>query len=136
MSIEKVRSALVEAFTEGNFFTSENIAGENQKFTPGTQPWAKLFFSPSQPTVATLGLGGQDRWDGFLQIDLNYPTDEGTADIGAKALAIINTFTAGKRFAYSGQEVVIANCGRSQGRISNGYYKVAITVVFYAHITR
>lgn len=137
MSISNVESALVKAYTDGAFFTTPKTQFENMAFTPPTgEPWAAVYFLPADPVVATLGAGGQDRLDGLFQIDINYPANTGTKLAKAKAEALRNTFTAGSRFSYSGQEVVISNCGRSPGRITNGFYRVSVSVFFYAHVTR
>lgn len=138
MSASKCRDALVSAFMAGDqFFAQENVSFENVAFTPRpAQPWAALFFVPSQPIVATLGAGGTNRLDGFFQVDLNFPLNTGTKQISDKATAIENTFTAGARFVNSSQVVIIASCGRSQGREVNGFFKVSVTAYFYAHIPR
>lgn len=137
MSISTARSALVKAFVDGAFFAQEDTAYENMAFTPrAAQPWCKVSFVPAQPVVSTLGSGGSDRLDGFIQFDLNYPLNCGTKQVDDKAEALRNTFTAGARFSYSGQEVIIASCGRSQGREVGGFYRVSVTVIFYAHVIR
>jgi hypothetical protein len=136
MSLSNVRSALVSAFLSGGIFPAENIAFENIAFTPGKEPWCQLSFVPAPPTVATLGAEGEDRFDGFLQLDLNYPLNSGDKAASDCVDAIRKLFTAGARFTYSGQEVVIASCGRSQGRTSSGFYRVSVTAQFYAHIQR
>lgn len=137
MSIQKVRSAIAQAFVTGAFFPAPAVAWENVDFTPPNDaPWASFFFVPSQPAVATCGPDGQDEVPGFAQIDLNYPLNGGTQDIESKFEDIRNVFTAGARFVYQGQEVVIRSCGRSQGRVVNSFYRVSITVAFYAHINR
>lgn len=138
MSLQKIKTALATAYKAAGFFTDANTAIENVAYTPPTNdtPWARLHFVPNQPDVATLGAGGEDRVDGFFQIDLNYPLNTGDKAANDKADAIRLVFTAGARFAYSGQEVVIASCGRSQGRVQDGFWKVVVTVAFYAYITR
>lgn len=137
MSMFNVRAALVQAFVDGNFFPANAIAFENKKFNPPAgKPWAKLTFVPVQPVVATLGLEGRDRIQGFMQVDLNYLEDIGEAAILAKFEELRNTFTVGKRFAYDTDEVVIQSCGRSQGRIVNNYYRISVTVYFYSDIKR
>lgn len=138
MSFSKVESALVKAFTDGAFFPVENVGFENISFNPPVSgaPWACVWFVPSSPTVATLGAGGADLLQGYLQIDLYYPLNAGRKPANDKADALRLLFTAGARFAYSGQEVVVANCGRSQGRVESGFWKVVVKVEFYAHITR
>lgn len=137
MSLTNVNKALVKAFADGSFFDKAKVAQENITFNPPNgEAWAKLFFFPGEGVVATLGAGGTDRYDGFLQIDLNYPLNKGTADIGAKADAIINAFTAGKRFTNSGQEVILKTCGRSPGRTKDGTYTVSVSVYWYAYVIR
>lgn len=136
MSLSKVKSALVKAFVDANFFAKVNTSFENVKFTPGASPWAKLTFIPANPVVATLGAGGSDRYDGIFQIDLNYPLDTGDEATNTKFEEIRNFFTAGRRYAYSGQEVIVSNCGRSQGRIIGGYFKTTVSVFFFAHVNR
>lgn len=137
MSLSNVYQALRVAYLEGNFFTSAKTEFENLAFTPPTaEAWASFYFVPSQPVVATLGTRGDDRYDGFVQIDLNYPLNSGANPVRAMGDSITNRFTAGRRFSYSGQEVVIVSCGCSQGRVVNSFYRVSVTVVFYAFVTR
>ena len=137
MSLSNCEAALIQAYKAGAFFTDANTQFENLAFTPpSATPWAAFYFVPAQPVVATLGAGGSDMLDGFVQIDLNYPANKGTKEVRDKAEALRSVFTAGARFSYSGQEVVIVSCGRSQGRIINGFYRVSVTIVFYAHINR
>lgn len=137
MSQTNVRAALVAAFRTGNFFADTKVAWENVPFTPPTgEPWAAFYFVPSQPSVATLGPNGQDHLDGFVQIDLNFPTGKGEKDSFAKYEAIKNSFTAGSYLIYQGQVVTIKSCGRSPGRVVNNVYKVIVTIYFYAHINR
>lgn len=137
MSVPKIRSALVQAFIAGAFFDSSKVQWENKQFTPPADaPWASVFFLPNNPSVATLGPDGTDEVDGFLQVDLNYPPDTGTADIDAKYDAMRLVFPAGARFTYSGTEVIIKSCGRSQGRVVGSFYRVSATIMFYSHINR
>lgn len=137
MSVTNINKALVKAYADGNFFPKEKVAQENISFDPpNNEAWSALFFMPGDPVVATLGPAGSDRYDGFLQIDLNYPLNKGTAEIGAKADTIRNAFTAGKRFTESGQEVIITTCGRSPGRRKDGTYTVSVSVYWYAYVIR
>lgn len=136
-SIAKCRSALTQAFTDLALFEQENVQWENQKFTPPTdEAWAAFFFLPAQPGVATLGPDGADNQEGLIQIDLNYAPDSGTAEIEANVETLRNAFTAGARFVYEGQAVTIKSCGRNQGRIVNNFFRVSVSVYFYAHVNR
>ncbi len=137
MSLTQVNKALVKAFADGAFFDKAKVAQENITFDPpNAEAWAKLFFFPGEGVVATLGAGGTDRYDGFLQVDLNYPVGNGTKAIGEKADAIINAFTAAKRFTDSGQEVICKTCGRSPGRTKDGTYTVSVSLYWYAYVIR
>lgn len=137
MSMATVESALIKAFVDANFFAQALVQWPNVKFEPPvTGAWAAVYFLPSQPFVATLGTGGEDEVPGILQIDLNFPPNSGTKGCNDKYEAIKNVFTAGARFAYSGQEVVIRSCGRSQGRIVNNFYCTVVTIAFYAYVNR
>lgn len=137
MSQQKVEQALLTAYRAGNWFSDSETQFENRTFTPpNAARWAAVWFLPTQPVVATLGDGGDDRLDGIFQIDLYYPQNKGSGTAGAMADTIRNAFTAGHRLVYQGQEVVIVNCGRSQGRIENNCFKIVVSVSFYAYLTR
>lgn len=136
MSDANVRSALTQAFVNGAFFSSSNVAWENKKFDPPANPWARFTYIPNQPEVATLGDEGQDELTGILQIDLNYPQDNGLKDVSDKYESIRTIFAPGNIFTHAGQWVRISSCGRSHGRIVDNYYRVTITIMFYAYINR
>lgn len=110
----------------------------NAPFTKPTDqsPWASVFILPNQPSVATLGAEGQDAHDGILQIDLNYPINTGEAAVTAKADELTDFFKAGKRLAHSGVELTVASCGRSRGREVDGWYRVSMTVTWFARVAR
>ena len=113
-------------------------AVENSPFEKPTDqsPWASAFVLPNQPSVATLGSEGQDAHDGILQIDLNYPLMTGEAAVTAKADELSDFFKAGKRLAHSGVELTVASCGRSRGREVDGWYRVSMTVTWFARVSR
>ena len=136
MSLSQARSALIKAFTDAALFDVAKVQWENMAFTPPSDSWAAVFIVPAQPIVASLGTGGADNFDGFMQVDLNFPLQSGEKDISAKFDALRNIFTAGASFVYQGQAVVIKSCGRSQGRVVNGFYRISATIMFYARINR
>lgn len=133
----KVRSALMKMLADSAILPAGKVAFENVAFVPPVaEPWFKVFYVPNEPKVATLGTGGEDRVDGFLQIDLNYPTGTGEAALNSKYDELQSCFTAGARALYQGQEVVIVSCGRSGGRNVDSCFRVSATVRFYANVTR
>lgn len=137
MSVAKIRSALVTQFQAQDLFSNETTAWENLPFVPPSSgPWCGFVFVPAQPTIATLGPNGYDSQDGFLQLDLNYPPGNGDKAVGDKYDTIKEAFTAGTKLSYQGQEVSIRSCGRSQGRLVGAYWRVSVTIFFYAQIQR
>lgn len=113
-------------------------AVENAPFEKPTDgsPWASAFVLPNQPSVATLGDAGQDAHDGILQIDLNYPLLTGDAAVTAKADELAGFFKAGERLSHSGVQLTVTSCGRSRGREVDGWYRVSVTVAWFARVPR
>lgn len=110
---------------------------ENGQFTkPTRDKWAKLSFLPNVPSVVTLGDEGQDEADGILQIDLNYPQGTGDAEARADFEELRAAFPAGTYYTSDGQSVMVMNCGRSQGRLVDQWFRVSTTIYWTAHIPR
>jgi len=112
----------------------ENASFPN-KPTDGS-PWAAVFILPNQPSVATLGYEGEDAHDGIVQIDLNYPLGKGEAAVRAKADQVASFFKAGRRLSYQGAYATVSSCGRSRGREVDGWYRVSMTITWFARIPR
>jgi hypothetical protein len=135
MSFSKISGALITAFEGGDFGLP--TAHENIDYdpTPGTA-WAEVFIIPNQPTVGTLGAAGEDNHTGLMQIDLNYPPDSGSKAAIDKADEIRALFKAGSRFSYSGQLITVLSCGRSRGVKAGGWFRVSMTINWYAFTAR
>lgn len=137
MSTSNVYSALVSRFMEIGVLPAAKVQQENVKFLPPTgSSWASLWFLPNIKDVATLGPEGFDELTGVFQIDLNFPQDSGRKLSQDIADVVESNFTSGTKLAYSGQEVTVTACGRSQGRNVNGSFRVPITVGFRALVAR
>lgn len=135
MSLDNVQRALIGAVSTQ--LGAIPTAYENEKFTkPSDAKWAEVFFLPNVPSVETLGADGEDRTDGLVQINMNYPVGTGGAAARNDFESIRAAFPAGARPAYNGQEAVILSCGRSSGRVVDGWYRVSITISWYALIPR
>ena len=87
------------------------------------------------PQNGDQGSGGVQIEAGVLQIDLNYPLMTGEAAVTAKADELSDFFKAGKRLAHSGVELTVASCGRSRGREVDGWYRVSMTVTWFARVS-
>jgi hypothetical protein len=135
MSLSDVQTALFTAAVDS--LGDIPIEGENTPFQrPTNSVWAVLSFVPNTPVVETLGSVGQDRVDGFIQIDLRYPDASGDSAARDDFETIRAAFKAGSRFTYNGQQVTILNCGRSQGRATGSWYRISVTITWYALIPR
>ena len=137
MSQSSIESALRKAWRDGAFFSDAQTAYDNSAFEPtaGT-PWSRVSVIPSQPEVTSLGGNGYDEHNGVLQVDLFYPLNQGTGQINAKADAARELFKAGARFTYGGETAVIRSSGRNKGRKDGGWFKVTLTVIYFAHVAR
>lgn len=130
-----IRSALLQGYKACGL--DRPTAEPNVKWDPVSQePWAAVFILPNQPRVATLGDGGMDEHTGIMQIDVNHPSGTGEFDITADADTVADYFTAGRRLVYNGQEVIVRSCGRSGGRTVDSWYRISLTVDWYAQTPR
>lgn len=130
-----IRSALMQGYDECGL--DYPVALENVRFDQPTEtPWVALFLLPGGTSVASLGIGGTDAHRGILQIDLNHPSQTGEGDILADADTVASYFTAGRRLVYNAQEVIVRSCGRSRGRMVDGWYRISLTVDWYAQTPR
>ena len=98
--------------------------------------WLNVHNRRGKSTPVTLGDSGEDNHPGFLQIDVNYPQNKGTKQILEKVDEFTEFFTAGKGLLYTVQMVHVVSSTVSPGRDVGGYYRVSITIVYYARTFR
>ena len=99
--------------------------------------WFQFFFIPNQPSVITLGDQGSDEHTGIVQINLNYPMNEGSGTALEKADELRALFKAGSKHIFDGQTVTAISCGLSgSGQIINGFYQTILTIEYKAHTAR
>lgn len=107
------------------------------KFTPPVSgPYADLAIVWNTPETFTLGDEGEDMLTGFLQLTLQYPPDKGIFEPSRMSDVLRESFKAGRRKVYEGQEVIIKNSGPGQYTILDGKLVNPFTVYFYALIKR
>lgn len=113
------------------------IGWENRSFSPhGKNTWASVFYQPNIPQGRTVGQGGFDDLNGFLQIDFNVAPGIGeSAHMAWEEKARIY-FHPGRAFAYEGHSVLVTACGMSQGRHVENFYRKSLTVAFRGHLKR
>lgn len=98
--------------------------------------WLQLHNMRAPSTPVTLGDKGEDNHPGFLQIDINSPQNKGTKVVLAKADELAQFFTAGKLLLYNAQTVKVLSCSLSAGRYVGGYYRISLTINYYARTQR
>jgi len=137
MSLFKIRSALATAFSSGGFDLPVNYDNAKKVDVKCDLPWCEFYFIPTQPVVSTLGDQGEDEHLGIVQINLNYPINEGMGNLLKKADDIRAVFKAGTSLTYQTQVVRITSCGISRAaQVVNGFYQSILTIEFRALTAR
>lgn len=142
-----IRNALLLSWEGGAFglptaYLNEDPSAQLRQAQDAGAPWAGLFVVPAQPGAASLGDHGQDRHDGFLQVDLNYPLNTGTADALIMADRIATRYRAGERFTPPPPEsgpaikVLIRSCGYEQPRRVENWSRTSMTIYYSAWVSR
>jgi hypothetical protein len=150
----KVRAALIQAasdFLTGNttistsagdvenlpVVTSSQIAWENKKFnTQGKEAWCSVFYRPNSPTARTIGPGGIDEVNGFVQIDFNVGTDSGELELLSWNEKARLFFHGGRYFTNDGHSVIVTSSNLSNSRVVENYFRQSLTVAFKSHLKR
>lgn len=105
MSQTYIRNALENALAA--IVPAIDIVHENQSYEPiAGRPYCEayvLFATPSNPTMGD----GFYQELGIFQVNLQYPTEVGTADAAARAQLIRDAFPRGATFAFSGVTVQV-----------------------------
>lgn len=137
MSIAKIRSALVQAFTDGAFNIT-TVHENTNDFEPQTDtPWCEFRFIPNEPEPRTLGDQGEDEFTGVVNVILNYPLNSGIGETMEKADEIKTVFKPGTSFSYSGQSVQVSRSGLQRGgQTEAGFYQSVFTITWRALAAR
>ena len=114
-----------------------NIAWENRKFEPPVSDlWSSVFYVPNNPDGRTIGVGGIDEENGFMQIDFSIPTQSGDESLNDWYDKARIFFVAGRSFQYATQNVLVISSGMTQGRVIDNYFRKSLTVFFKAQVKR
>ena len=130
--IRKALAAKLESLSLGIQLNYPNVKSKD----PNKAPAGDVTFIFNQPSAATLGEGGEDNHDGFVQVLLKYPLGKGDKAIMEMADTIRNALTAGTKCQYGSQEVTIQNCGVGVFDELDGKYVTPITINWYARTRR
>lgn len=133
MSLGHIRSAL-ESAVDGMLPTLPSVhQGEGYDPIVGT-PYVEIYLLPALPENPTMG-DGYYRESGILQVTLNYPAGEGTADATARAEAIRELFRRGATFTYSSTVVVVDRTPAiTEGEGGEGFIALVVRIRWHADI--
>jgi hypothetical protein len=132
MSALLVRAALEVALAA--MTPSLATAWENTPYTPvaGT-PYQQVTLLLAEPDNSQIGPSYTEQ--GYLQVSLAYPLNDGPAAAATRAELIRSTFYRGASFAASGVTVNIERTPEiSPGRVDQDRYVIPVKIRFYAHI--
>lgn len=129
MSQNAISMALIAHYRAGSFFTDALTSYPNANFTkpaPGTA-WAQVRLLPSLGAPLSLG---SDEMPGLMQIDLNYPINQGAAAAQIKADQIRAHFKRGRRLG----NIVLGMTAIAPGMVVDGFYRVPVSVYYRAFV--
>lgn len=132
MSLESINSALVDAIRNGLGW-DEPMASENKGLTAEDQAgvWMRFTNFPTSSLPDTLGDAGEDRCDGYLQLDIFAPGEEGSKFLLQRFDAARLYFKAGSGLVYNGQRVKIRRAEPSPIRRPEAGGKAQISLFIY-----
>lgn len=134
LNIEK---ALIQAYnTVGTLVPTGYPGKELEEADKPDGLWAHVHNVRAESDPVTLGDAGEDNHPGFMQIDLNYPKGKGSGDLLVKADELATAFPSGRTLTYNGQEVKVLSTSLGPGRYVGGYYRISLTVNYYARTVR
>lgn len=98
--------------------------------------WGKFVNLRGEGTVATLGTNGYDQFISIIQIDVNYPENDGLQAILNKVSEIANDFQPGTRLTKNDTVLTIIDRTISPDRIVGGFRKISITARYRLRVQR
>lgn len=135
MSQTKVYQALIQAITAVPGMVPFGVMGTPWK-PPANTGFADVSVIQNPPTAYTLGDEGEDMVDGIAQVLLKYPIDKGVLTPSRLGDSLRESFKAGRRIFYDGQEVIIKGSGLGRFDDMDGKLVNPFTIYWYALIRR
>lgn len=133
MSIPSIRNALENALA--TIAPAIDIVHENEAYAPvAGRPFAEAYLLVATPGNPTMGDGFYQEL-GIFQVNLQYPTEVGTADAAARAELIRNLFRRGATFSDGGVTVQIDKTPEiSGGTVEGDHWKLVVRARWHANI--
>ena len=128
-----IDDAFVQAFIDEDFGLP--IAHENMAYEPTAQTaYAEIFVIPGPRRP--LSIVETDETSGIFRVILRYPVDSGSITAKTKAEAIIAAFPVNSTVTSGSQTARVTSIDRSRGYPEDGWYKLTVTILYQAFITR
>jgi hypothetical protein len=133
MSQQAIQNALENALAA--IVPALDTVHGNEGYSPiAGRPYQEVYILFSGPNNQTLGDGFYQEL-GFLQVNLQYPTGEGSADSSERAEMIRGVFRRGASFASNGITVQIDKTPQvSAGVVDGDRWKTVLRVPFHADV--
>lgn len=133
MSQASIRNAIEIALAAIN--PAIDIVHENERYVPiADRPYCEVYLLFGTPSNPTMGDGFYQEL-GVLQINLQYPTEAGTADSAARAKLVRDIFKRGSTFTFSGITVQINKTPTvGSGIVDGDRWKTILRAPFHADI--
>lgn len=135
MSEINIDQAFVVAWETTNSEFSLPTAYENKDYSPDQDTAYAEVFSLPNPVEAN-SLNDLDETSGLFRIILRYPSGDGAIAAKLKAQEIVDAFKIGTSVPYSGQSAIISKTTRQKGVNEDGWYKIVVSIQYFALITR
>jgi hypothetical protein len=129
----KIDQAFINTFIDSSF--GLDIAHDNLSYDPtvGTE-YAELINIPNDITAFTLDSSNET--DGIFRVILRYPVNVGSINAKIMAESILTVFSVGTEICYSSQCAIVRAVERNKGIAEDGWYKIILTISYFAEITR
>lgn len=111
-----------------------NIAYINDDYKPvrGTS-WLQSWMFFTESTQASLGTTGQQRYDGYMQIDVAVPVGNGRTDVNPILAELMTAYKRGTTLTNSDISVECKRAWESTPYSGEGWYIIPLNVRWYAY---
>jgi hypothetical protein len=135
VTLANAKYALSEAILKVCSDNSIPVERENAPLIVKPSKWARMFHRGNVPQPFTLGAGGDDKANGFYQVDVLYPAGSGDADADTD-LELFRAALNRKTFTHNGQYVKVMSCGAPHRTIEDDtWFVMTININWEALVT-
>ena len=114
-----------------------DVGWENALFdTAGKPIWAGVTFFPNDKLQRTIGKGGFDVSNPFVQLDFNIPENTGESLLLEWFKKVNDFFVNGRVFSENSDSVIVIRSQISQGRRVDSFFRRSFTIYFRTNTKR